>query len=129
LLAEQKLENSALKVEQLNSEIKSKERDLSDFAIRLTKDQDWGKELADWLEAIKKESSEERDIVTKLLEQTIANKISVDSYTLDFFNRLDKLSDSFYSKLTNSYSNLCKNEIRLCSLIRLKIESCSIATL
>ncbi len=129
LLAEQKLENSALKVEQLNSEIKSKERDLSDFAIRLTQDQDWAKELADQLEVIKKASSEERDILTKALEQTIANKISVDSDTQDFFDRLDKLSDAFYSKLTNSYPNLSKNEIRLCSLIRLKIESRSIATL
>jgi len=129
LLAEQKLENSALKVEQLNSEIKSKERDLSDFAIRLTQDQDWAKGLAEQLEAIKKASSEERDILTKALEQAIANKISVDSDTQDFFDRLDKLSDAFYSKLTSSYSNLSKNEIRLCSLIRLKIESRSISTL
>lgn len=129
LLAEQKLENSALKVEQLNSQIKSKQRDLSDFAIRLTQDQDWAKELADQLETIRKASSEERDRLTKALELTIENKISVDSDTQDFFDRLDKLSDAFYSKLTDSYSNLSKNEIRLCSLIRLKIESRSIATL
>jgi hypothetical protein len=129
LLAEQKLENSALKVEQLNSEIKSKERDLSDFAIKLTQDQDWAKELAEQLEAIKQTSSEERESLIKTLDHAIANKINVDSDTQDFFERLDKLSHTFYSKLTHSYPNLSKNEIRLCSLIRLKIESRSIATL
>ena len=129
LLAEQKLENSALKVEQLNSEIKSKERDLSDFAIKLTQDHDWAKELAAQLEAIKQTSSEERESLIKTLDLAIANKINVDSDTQDFFERLDKLSHTFYSKLTHSYPNLSKNEIRLCSLIRLKIESRSIATL
>lgn len=129
LLAEQKLENTALKVEQLNSEIKSKERDLSDFAIKLTQDQDWAIELADQLEAIKQAKPSERDNLIADLDQAISNKISVDTDTQEFFERLDKLSDAFYSKLSSSYPNLSKNEIRLCSLIRLKIESRSIATL
>lgn len=129
LLAEQKLENTALKIEQLNSEIKSRERDLSDFAIKLTQDQDWAKELADKLEAIKQASSKEREPLINALDLAIANKVHVDGDTQDFFERLDKLSDTFYSKLTNSYPNLSKNEIRICSLIRLKIESRSIATL
>ncbi len=129
LLAEQKLENSALKVEQLNSEIKSKERDLSDFALKLTQDQDWAKTLADQLSAIKQASTEEREALIDELDHTITNKISVDTDTQEFFERLDKLSNTFYSKLTRSYPNLSKNEIRLCSLIRLKLESRSIATL
>ncbi|WP_152487293.1 transcriptional regulator [Winogradskyella psychrotolerans] len=129
LLAEQLLENSALKVEQLNSEIKSKERDLSDFAIKLTQDQDWAKSLADQLEVIKESNSEARPELINELDLAISNKISVDSDTQEFFERLDKLSDAFYSKLTKRYPNLSKNEIRLCSLIRLKIESRSIATL
>ena len=129
LLAEHKFENSALKVAQLNSEIKSKERDLSDFAIKLTQDQDWAKALANQLDAIKKASPQEREALLEDLDQAIANKINVDSDTQDFFERLDKLSHAFYSKLINSYPNLSKNEIRLCSLIRLNIESRSIATL
>ncbi|WP_225036456.1 transcriptional regulator [Winogradskyella sp. SM1960] len=129
LLAEQKLENSALKVEQLNSEIKSKERDLSDFAIKLTQDQDWAKSLAEQLEVIKQASSADRAVLINELDTAISNKISVDGDTQEFFERLDKLSDTFYSELTKRYPNLSKNEIRLCSLIRLKIESRSIATL
>lgn len=129
LLAEQQLENSALKVKQLHSEIKSKERDLSDFAISLTQNQEWTKHLAEHLEAIKLAPPEDRDVLLEALDQDINNKISFDSDTREFFERLDKLSDAFYSKLTSLYPNLSKNEIRLSSLIRLKIESRSIATL
>lgn len=129
LLAEQHLENSALKVKQLHSEIKSKERDLSDFAISLTQNQDWTKHLAEQLEAIKTSNPEDREVLLESLNQDIKNKISFDSDSQEFFERLDKLSDAFYSKLTTLYPNLSKNEIRLSSLIRLKIESRSIATL
>ncbi|MFD1014716.1 hypothetical protein [Winogradskyella rapida] len=129
LLAEQTLENTALKIEQLNSEIKSKERDLSDFALKLTQDQDWAKNLAHQLDQISKATGEERSNLFKTLSTDIKNKITVDSDTQAFFERLDKLSDAFYSKLIAQFPNLSKNEIRLCSLIRLKIESRSIATL
>ena len=129
LLAVQQLENSDLKVEQLHSEIKSKERDLSDFAINLTHNQDWAKHLAEQLETIKLASPKNREVLIEALDQDIANKVNVDNDTQEFFERLDKLSDAFYSKLTTNYPNLSKTEIRLCSLIRLKIESRSIATL
>lgn len=129
MLTEKQLENSALKVEQLNSEIKSKERDLSDFAINLTQNQDWAKHLANQLEKIKSASPKDRNAMIEALDQDITNKISFDVNTQEFFERLDKLSNRFYSKLSNRYPNLSKNEIRICSLIRLKINSQSIATL
>ena len=125
MLTEKQLENSALKVEQLNSEIKSKERDLSD----LTQNQDWAKHLANRLEKIKSASPKDRNAMIEALDQDITNKISFDVNTQEFFERLDKLSNTFYSKLSNRFPNLSKNEIRICSLIRLKIKSQSIATL
>lgn len=129
LLTEHQLENTALKVEQLNSEIKSKERDLSDFAINLTHNQEWAQELAAKIKVIKSSNKELGAELLGELEQDIENKITFDSDTQEFFERLDKLSDSFYSELKSQFPNLSKNEIRLSSLIRLKIDSRSIATL
>ncbi len=129
LLAEQQLENTALKVKQLNSEIASKERDMSDFAINLTQNQDWAKLLADKIQSIKTVSTSDREQLLTDLEVEIQNKIAVDSDTSVFYERLDKLSDTFYKKLSDKFPNLSKNEIRLCSLIRLKMESTHIATL
>lgn len=129
LLIEQKLENSDLKVRQLNSEIKSKERDLSDFAINLIQNQEWASGLADKMNSYKVAEQTDKKQLLKELELDIQNKITFDEDTKVFFERLDKLSDAFYSHLITNYPNLSKNEIQLCSLIRLKMDSRSIATL
>lgn len=129
LLAEQKLENSRLKVSRLNSEILSKERDLSDFAINLSQNQEWAQVLATKIEEILAANPKERELLLKELNQKIKSKVEFDKNTKSFFEHLDRLSDSFYSKLSQEFPSLSKNEIRLCSLIRLKIESRNIATL
>jgi hypothetical protein len=129
LLAEQQLENSALKVKQLNSEMKSKERDLSDFAINLTQNQEWAEMLAVKIKSLKAADHKEKDVLLEELENDIKNKVQFDGDSKVFFERLDKLNDSFYSHLTTKFPNLTKNEIRLCSLIRMKMDSNNIATL
>lgn len=129
LIAEQKLKLTNFENKQLQSEIASKKRDLSDFAISLTQNQEWAKELAGKIRNIKTSSSREQEALIVDLEKDIQNKITVDDDTQDFYERLDKLSDTFYSELTRKFTKLSKNEIRLCSLIRLKMDSRSIATL
>lgn len=128
-LAEQSLDLAALKNEKLNAEIDSKKRDLSDFAINLSQNHEWAKILADRLEKLKSTKGSERKMLLDDFEQEIHNKIKFDQDTKYFYERLDKLSDSFYSVLHNDYPNLTKTEIRLCSLIRLKIDSHAISNL
>ena len=130
LIAEKNLKLTDLKNKQLESEIDSKKRDLSDFAISLTQNQEWAKELEEKIKLIKSSSSsKEQAVLVADLELDIHNKITVDDNTHEFYERLDKLSDSFYSELTRRFTKLSKNEIRLCSLIRLKMDSRCIATL
>lgn len=129
LLAEQQLENAQLKVEQLNSTIQSKQRDLSDFALNLTQNQEWAEMLAAKIKLLKSGDFKNSAMVIEQLERDIENKVRFDNDTQVFYERLDKLNDAFYSHLTSLFPNLSKNEIRLCSLIRLKIDSNHIATL
>jgi len=129
LVAEQKLENAALKMEQLNSEIQSKKRDLSDFAINLTQNQEWAKILADKIKMLKSANPEDRTDILEKLEQETRNKVQFDLDSKVFYERLDKLNDAFYTQLNTLFPNLSKNEIRLCSLIRIKMDSNNIATL
>lgn len=129
LIAEQDQILTALKNEQLQSEIKSKKRDLSDFAINLTQNQEWARILAGKLKEIKSTRGRERKKLFTDFEQNVKNKIKYDADTKEFYERLDKLSDAFYSQLMNKFPNLSKTEKQLCSLIRLKIESHEIATL
>lgn len=128
-IAEQELQFTALKNERLNTEIKSKERDLSDFAINLTQSQDWAKSLVKKWEVLKGTKGRQRKNLMDDFEQDLQNKISYDKESSQFYERLDQLSDSFYSRLKSDYPNLSKTEKRLCSLIRLKITSNEISTL
>ncbi|RXJ51454.1 tetratricopeptide repeat protein [Gelidibacter gilvus] len=129
LLAEQQLENAQLKMDQLNSEIQSKQRDLSDFALNLTQNQQWAEMLAAKIKLLKSGDHKDTATILEQLEQAIQNKVQFDNDSLVFYERLDKLNDAFYSHLTSMFPNLSKNEIRLCSMIRLKMESNHIATL
>ena len=43
--------------------------------------------------------------------------------------KLDALSSSFYDKLNTQFEGLTKTEIRLCSLIKLELDSKQIASL
>lgn len=129
LFAEQNLKLTDLENKQLQSEIESKKRDLSDFAINLSQNQEWAKSLADKLKKIKSTNGKELKVLLDVLEQDINGKIKFDHDTEDFYERLDKLSDSFYCALHTNYPNLTKTEIRLCSLIRLKINSHAISSL
>ncbi|MDO7173549.1 hypothetical protein [Mariniflexile sp. AS56] len=126
-LAEQSKELVTINNQKLQAEIKAKKRDLSDFAINLTQNQEWAKLLAEKLEVFKKAKGRERTKLLEIFEKDIQNKIRYDHDTKDFYERLDKLSDSFYSVLHTKYPNLTKTEIHLCSLIRLKIDSHTIA--
>ncbi len=129
LLAEQEMRLTVLRNKQLKSDIRSKERDLSDFAINLTQNQEWAKVLAQKLDDLKGTKGRQRKKMLNSFESEIKSKIAFDIETKDFFRRLDKLSDTFYSQLNSQFPNLTKTEKRLCSLIRLKIDSYQISTL
>lgn len=128
LLVEQQLENERLKVDQLHSEIQSKQRDLSDFALNLSQNQKWATLLSSKIKMLKTANTKDRNSILKALELDIKNKIQFDRESQVFYEHLDKLNDAFYTKLMNLFPKLTKNEIRICSLIRLKMDSCSIAT-
>lgn len=128
-ITEQDLELSSIRNTQLNSEIESKKRDLSDFAINLTQNQEWAKVLASKLDLLKSTKGRARKKLMDDFENEVHKKTTFDTNTKVFFERLDKLSDSFYSHLNSDFPDLSKTEKRLCSLIRLKIESRNIATI
>lgn len=129
LILEQSLEVKELKNKQLNDEVAAKKRDLSDFAINLNQNQEWARLLADKFAQLKETTGRARKNQIDEFEQELKNKINFDKGTQEFYERLDKLSAGFYKQLKAAYPKLTKTDIRLCSLIRLKIDSYEIATL
>lgn len=129
LLAEKTLENTNLKNHQLQFEIKSKQRDLTDFAINLAQNREWAEVLARKIDKLKATKGRQRKKLMDAFELEIRNKVNFDTENMDFYERLDKLSNSFYLKLRSEFPDLSKTDKILCSLIRLKIGSNEIARL
>ncbi|GGD93616.1 hypothetical protein GCM10011312_16720 [Planktosalinus lacus] len=129
LIADEKAKNTALRNKQLNYEVEAKKRDLTDFAINLSQSHEWAKDLYEQIQSIKETRGRARKKQFEELEAEIKNKVVFDKETETFYNKLDSLSAAFYKKLQETYPKLSKNDIRLCSLIRLKIDSQEIATL
>ena len=127
VIAEQELELVSIRNMKLNLEIESKQRDLADFAIKLTHNQEWAKVLANKLEQLKTTRGRERKKLMDDFENEVIKKTTFDTNTKEFYERLDKLSDTFYSRLHSEFPDLSRTEKRLCSLIRLKIDSRNIA--
>ncbi|GLR20178.1 helix-turn-helix transcriptional regulator [Portibacter lacus] len=127
LIAQQNLELTSIRNQQLKLEIESKQRDLSDFAINLTQNQEWAKVLASKLEYLKTTRGRERKKLMDDFENEVLKKTIFDTNTKEFYEKIDKLSDAFYSRLHSKFPDLSKTEKRLCSLIRLNIDSRNIA--
>lgn len=125
----QKTIKTELKNKLLKAEIESKKRDLSEFALSLNHDKEWTKKLFKQFEKFKHSKEEEKNNEIEVLEKEILQKLNYDDINKEFNRRLDSLSNTFYDNLKNRYPNLTKNEIRLCTLIKLKIDSPEIANL
>ena len=128
-IVSQNLEITKLTNEKLNNEIAAKTRDLTDFALNISRQQEWITELDKSLKAIKEADTSSRDKKILEMEKQFKSNLSNSKDKVEFYHRIDKLSDSFYKVLLAKFPNLSKNDVRLCSLIRLKMDSANIASL
>ena len=85
--------------------------------------------MSEKIDKIKSSTGKNRTKELNLLETEIKNKIRVDDSTEDFHNKVQLLSSSFYDKLKSQFPDLTKTEVRLCSLIRMDMDTKQIATL
>ncbi|MEO1032321.1 MAG: transcriptional regulator [Bacteroidota bacterium] len=113
----------------LSTEIEHKKKDLTNFAINISKNQEWVKVLSDKLNDVKNDSEVKHNKAFKELESEIKNHMWIDESTKEFYSQIDTLSSAFYERLKNSFTNLTKTDIRLCSLIKLNMDSKQIAIL
>ncbi|MEM6379037.1 MAG: triple tyrosine motif-containing protein, partial [Bacteroidota bacterium] len=125
----QRIELTKLENKYLKKEIEYKKKDLSDFAITISQNQKWADYLLDKIQEIKLSKGRTKGKQIELLEQEIKDKTAIEKNKLDFQKRIDLLSNSFYDQLVKTYPDLTKTEIKLCSLLKLNLDSQDIAIL
>lgn len=125
----QNLKLKKLENQLLNSEIEFKKKDLTNLAINISSNQEWAESLGHRLDSLKASTGRKRAKELEELESEIKNKIWVNKDSDEFYKKIDSLSSSFYNRLTSTYEGLTKTEIRMCSLIKLNLNTKQIATL
>jgi len=113
----------------LNTEIEFKKKDLTTMAVNISNNQEWAESLGERLQSLKAATGRKRQKELELLEGEIKNKIWVNKDSDDFYQKVDELSSSFYARLNQQFEGLTKTEVRLCSFIKLNLNTKQIATL
>ena len=128
-LDQHKIKATKLENHLLNKEIEYKKKDLVNLAIEITQNQEWANVLFQKFKNLAKLQGQERDAELIEFGNEIKSKMLVDVEVSDFHDQVDVLSSSFYNKLNEQISNLSKTDLRMCSLIRMKLETKQIAIL
>jgi DNA-binding CsgD family transcriptional regulator len=117
------------KKEFLEKEIAYKKKDLSDFAINIAHNQDWANQLHQRLLKIQSLSGRAKGKQMDLLAKDVKSKLQIEGITSAVHDKIELLSNKFYSRLKVDFLDLSKTEIRLCTLIRLNLDNNEIAIL
>lgn len=126
-LTKLKLENKSLESRQLKEVLNHKNQDLVDFAIAITRKQEFTNELLDKLDQISQTGeSSPQDI--KDLKNYIKFQLQVDSNLKVFQENIAKINHEFMAKLKERYPDLSPSEQQMCALLRLKLSTKEIAT-
>jgi len=125
----QRLKMRRLENQVLNNEIEFKKKDLTNFAVNISNSLEWAESLAEKVDQIKEATGRKKAVEFEQLEKEIKNKVWVNEGSEDFYDKIDAFSSAFYHSLTSRFEELTKTEIRLCSLIRLDLNTKQIAVL
>ncbi|GGG50892.1 hypothetical protein [Bizionia arctica] len=128
-LTQQKIKATKLENDLLNREIEYKKKDLENLAIEITQNQEWASMIFKKLNALIKLKGQKREIELIAFKNEIKSKMLVNEKEQNFQMQVDLLSSSFYDKLNKQVPNLSKTDLRMCSLIRMKLNTKQIAVL
>lgn len=120
------LKNKKLREEKLESEINSKNRELTSNTLLLTEKNHVLQDLSKWLKKMVFEgdlpANKAKEIQTK-----IKSHISTSNEWEYFKLHFESVHPSFFSKLKDSFPALSENNLRLCAYIRIGMEAKQIA--
>lgn len=129
LLSEEKLKRQDQKQELLSLQLENKKKDLTDLALSLHQKQQWAKELNTQMQKITTERGYKRSRELKKLQDEIRSNVYVDKKLELIQQNIDILSHEFFDKLNSCFPNLSKGENKLCSYIKLNLNTAQIAQL
>lgn len=130
-LAENKFEIEKLAKEKANLELKYKNKDLTDFAIDISRKQEVLTEVKSKLNEILDNKTIELDLKKdlKTLIQYTNNNLLVDEQLKEFQKNVEEVNYKFLDTLQKKYPELTELDKNVCGLMRLGLSTKEIATM
>lgn len=129
LLTKEKLNNREKERQILNLQLENKKKDLAQLAMNLSQKQKWARELNAQIKKVNSVKGYKRSREIKKLQEEIRSQVYVDKEMGVVQQNMDTLNSEFYTKLQEQFPGLSKTEIKLCSYIKLNLDSSQIAQL
>ncbi len=129
-LLELEVISKKLKTEQLENEIKYKNKELQNFAQYIIDKNEFIIKIQKDLKKVKKNISERNiDESLQSILIDINNKIQIVRNNEEFLAHVDQINNNFYFKLKEKFPNITENEQRLSSLLKMGLSSKEIASI
>ncbi|MFT4758815.1 MAG: tetratricopeptide (TPR) repeat protein [Paraglaciecola sp.] len=128
-LIEAELKNKELEKERLEKELNFKAQDLTNFALDISRKNDFAQRLHDRLEVLMDADPKEIKEKARKLYFLVANHLKINEDSKEFQMNIDTVNQDFYNKLNEKFPELTVNERQLCGLIRLNLTTKDIAAI
>lgn len=115
------------KAKNLELLVQNKNKDLTDFAIDISRKNEFAEELLGKLKDIKTVNEEQQKKQLKDLMLYVKGQLNVDNKFKEFQNNIDEVNRDFFMRLNTSHTDLNQNDLQLCGLLRLKLTNKDIA--
>ena len=128
-LMEVDLKNKELEKERLEKELSFKNQDLTNFALDISRKNDFAQKLHDRLEMLMDSKPEEIKEKARKLYFLVGNHLKINDDFKEFQMNIEKVNYDFFNKLDQKFPDLTVNEKQLCGLIRLNLSTKDIAAI
>ncbi|WP_394746689.1 tetratricopeptide repeat protein [Spongiimicrobium salis] len=122
-LTQKHLENSELRRKELKQQLDFKNRELTSYALNFIKKNEVVQELECTISDLKQSSAISKDKLIADLKKIIQKNLSIDKDWENFSRFFDDVHQGFYSNLKSKHKGLTANDLKLCSLIRLNLNT------
>ncbi|MCR9174343.1 MAG: tetratricopeptide repeat protein [bacterium] len=128
-LAKEKLRTIELEKANLSSEVRLKNKDLTDFAIDISRKHELLQYLKQEIGSLKTIPNEKVSEKVKDLLIYVNNQLIIDQNLIDFQNNIEKVNYEFFESLTEKYPSLTQTDRKIAGLIRLNLSNKEIAVI
>ncbi|MBC8111318.1 MAG: tetratricopeptide repeat protein [Verrucomicrobia bacterium] len=122
------LENRELREQQMQQELEIRSKELTSHTLQIVQKNKFLEELKVKLNDIRK-SEKDKGKQLKELIQSIDYSFKSDRDWDDFKRVFEQVHQDFFQKLQTTYTDLSANDLRLCALLKLNLNSNDMATL